>query len=118
MKHKRFHATLAITCRAYATEIIEAETPEQAIEKAKELPFDRYDFALDEPPNMEGDELVILSDYDATDAADASDEEVDRRDVGEPYSWEACDFVKRLANGEIAAPEGLVAAATALLKQG
>ena len=65
------------------------------------------DWSLPESPDIEGDQIAYIegatSDpFDDTEDGTKDDEiEVDMRDPGEPWSWEACELVKRLAKLEI-----------------
>lgn len=84
------------TFRAYVdADDIEAENLEAAIAKVKEMEFPYLSFPFDE--GCEGDEIAYVEDEDG------GRHEIDMRTAGEPYSWDACEFVKRIAR--LTAPE-------------
>jgi hypothetical protein len=119
----KFSLTLAASFRAYAEEQIEADTLEQAIEAAKALDFDDFEFRLDDQPACVCDELIMLSPVDAgLSGTQADDIEIPMHAAGEPYSWDAVAFLRDVAAvGPGCGPNtlyGFVRRAKALLAEG
>lgn len=88
---KTFPVRLWITARMVCETDVEATSMEDAIAKAKELNFSGHDFAYE---GLEGDESAHIVDPDDELAAPV---EIDLREEGEPFSWEAVNIVKDLA---------------------
>lgn len=89
---KTFPVRLWITARMVCETEVEAASMEDAIAKAKELDFADYDFVYEQ---QEGDETAYIA---APDDELADPVEVDLREEGEPFSWEAVNIVKDLAS--------------------
>ena len=60
------------------------------------------DWSLPESPEIEGDQVAYIEGSTSEEPFDEDNEiEVDMRDRGEPWSWEATEFVKRLAKLDV-----------------
>jgi len=57
------------------------------------------DWELEESPGIEGDQIAYIEGTD--DEQFENEIEVDMRDKGEPWSWEACELVKRIASLDV-----------------
>lgn len=96
---REYGVRLWATFRGVAEDTVTATSVEEAIEKAKALDFDDFSFTLE---GREGDESISIFGPDADDPADDDPwsgdvGEVDRREKGDPTSWQACQIVKDLA---------------------
>ncbi|MDR6954162.1 hypothetical protein J2X65_003530 [Ancylobacter sp. 3268] len=94
------------TFRGCATTEVEATSFEEAMAKAAELEHLYFGFSLED--GIEGDQTMSVF-GPADDAPDDEDAwggdgtEIDKRDDGEPFSWDAVNIVKDLAK---ASPDG------------
>lgn len=92
----RLHATMRAEC---STEV-EATSFAEAVEKAKALNHDDFNYSIDD--TIEGDETMMIygpadDDPDDDDKWGGEGVDIDKRKAGEPFSWEACQLVKDLA---------------------
>lgn len=91
---KVYRLRIGVTVRAFGVERFEAASWEEAIAKAQT--YNPRDFCYGHDyENIEGDEIGYLSGDNDEDFADPV--EVDLREDGEPYSWNAVQIVKDLA---------------------
>jgi len=99
----RIHATT----RMHSHVRVEAIDVDHAKQLIRSLDINRVgtidwsggDWELQESPDIEGDQVAYIeATTDNGEDEDFENEiEVDMRDKGEPWSWEACELVKRLA---------------------
>lgn len=87
-----FSFRIGVTTRAFYEIGFEAESLEKAKEHAEKINPAEYLAHFSE--GIEGDQIGYLR---QSDDFESDDIEVDLRDVGEPFSWEACEIVKKLA---------------------
>ncbi|TIV41838.1 MAG: hypothetical protein E5V96_24030 [Mesorhizobium sp.] len=87
-----FSLRIAVTTRAFYEIEFEAESLERAKEHAATI--NPADYLAHFPEGIEGDQIGYLR---RSDDLTRDDIEVDLRDEGEPFSWEACEVVKKLA---------------------
>lgn len=99
-EEREFTVTIRVTARVSAEETIMATSIQDAAVKAANLdPHDfLYTYSTDD--GFDGDPIAMV----CGELHDQDEVEVDLRPVGEPFSWTACDIVKKLA----ALPEGAI----------
>jgi hypothetical protein len=87
-----FSFRIGVTTRAFYEIEFEAESLEKAKEHAATI--NPAEYLAHFPEGIEGDQIGYLRQSgDFT----GDDIEIDLRDEGEPFSWEACEIVKKLA---------------------
>lgn len=87
------------TFRAYCETTVEAIDEVDAVQKAKSLDFSGHHFST-ENGTLEGDEIArVQAPVGVADWAD--DIEVDRRESGEVFSWDACNLTQSLADEQL-----------------
>jgi len=78
---------------------IKATSFEEAVAKARLLDHSDYNYSIDD--SVEGDQTAMVYGPDDDDADsdpwDGDGVEIDSRKSGEPFSWDACQLVKDLA---------------------
>ena len=87
-----FSFRIGVTTRAFHEIEFEAESLEKAKEHAATI--NPAEYLAHFPEGIEGDQIGYLRQSD--DFA-GDDIEIDLRDEGEPFSWEACGIVKQLS---------------------
>jgi hypothetical protein len=87
-----FSFRIGVTTRAFHEIEFEAESLEKAKERAATI--DPADYLAHFSEGIEGDQIGYLR---QSDDSTGDDIEIDLRDEGEPFSWEACEIVKQLA---------------------
>ncbi|RWE85340.1 MAG: hypothetical protein EOS63_01510 [Mesorhizobium sp.] len=87
-----FSLRIGVTTRAFYEIEFEAESLENAREHAAMI--DPAEYLAHFPEGIEGDQIGYLR---QSDDFTRDDIEIDLRDEGEPFSWEACEIVKKLA---------------------
>lgn len=87
-----FSFRIGVTTRAFYKIDFEAENVEKAREHAATINPAEYLAHVSE--GIEGDQIGYLR---QSDDFSGDDIEVDLRDEGEPFSWEACEIVKKLS---------------------
>lgn len=94
---KEYTVRLAASARVFNEETIMASSIEEAIAKVRQINLEEYrwGYRYDHEDGIDGDQIAYVKESDDDDLVD--EVEVDLRDEGEPFSWEACDIVKDLA---------------------
>jgi hypothetical protein len=91
---KPFEARMWVSARIVGKTDIDATDIESATDAARELTWHDFVFSIDDDFQVDGDETIHVEDYDD----EGSDPvEVDMREDGEPFSWEAIRITKALA---------------------
>lgn len=107
--NRDYFVEAAVTARVRRDlDVVAAPTLEVAIALAKEQ-LDDINYGWDDEVDVEGDQQVYVRDIEGLEEAI-----IDARDEGEPFSWRACEIVKKLAitdAGDHAAVAALVAMA-------
>ncbi len=88
------------TVRASATVTVEAFDLDQAIEEVKKIDVRDLVYETDGDTEIEGDEIAYIGahrDAPADDFLNWDDVDVDMRQPGTSFSWQACQFVERIA---------------------
>ena len=86
-----FSFRVGVTTRAFYEIEFEAESLEKAREHAATI--NAAEYIAHFPEGIEGDQIGYLR---QSDDFTGDDVEVDLRDEGEPFSWDACEIVKKL----------------------
>lgn len=107
--NRDYYVQVVVTARVRRDlDDVTAPTLEVAIALAKEQLND-INYGWDDEVDVEGDQQVYVRDIEGLEEA-----LIDARDEGEPFSWKACEIVKKLAitdAGDHAAVAALVARA-------
>lgn len=102
---------LAVTTRAYHQFEIMALDDADAIRRVKAIDIGSeygHIFSGDDMSGIEGDEIIYIDNEDGERLEiTKGDDTLDMRSPGEPFSWDACKIVKRLAEVDPADTEAI-----------
>ncbi|MGB3833773.1 MAG: hypothetical protein WA975_18130 [Mesorhizobium sp.] len=93
---KEYTVRLAASARVFNEDTIMATSIEDAIAKARQINLEEYrwGYRYDHEDGIDGDQIAYVIEADDIEGDEV---EVDLRDEGEPFSWEACQIVKDIA---------------------
>ena len=93
---KEYTVRLAASARVFNEETIMATSIEDAKEKASKINLEEYrwGYRYDHEDGIDGDQIAYVVEADDIEGDEV---EVDLREAGEPFSWEACQIVKDMA---------------------
>lgn len=93
---KEYTVRLAASARVFNEDRIMAYSIEEAIEKVRQLNLEEYrwGYRYEHEDEIDGDQIAYVR---LADDRDGDDVEVDLRNEGEPFAWDACEIVKDLA---------------------